>query len=1534
MKSWKFSVFFALLFPALCAGLAGCGGGGTGAITTTVTLSSTAAGNVLILGQSTTITATVVGPTNTDVTWGGGSSNTPPCTYTTTPAPTTSVPNPTASAALPCPQDTTHTPNSPNFTIFGSLTNEQTTGPGTLTFTAPSTLPDPTKYPNLVVIVTACSVAQTNKCGTISLLINSGVGVTLTPPTASVPTGEQEPFFAIVANDSTDPTKQGVTWVLTQQSPVSTTTTTNSNPYSSLATCTVSGNASGCGSISAAGVYTAPTAVPTNTTPQNTSTAPTDCTTPQIVTIVAISKNDPTRFATGVITITQGGPITFSGISPTIAPQGAAYWDIFLNAPDISSATLITLNGNPFSPTKTKVLLPIPSSTSSTTTVTPPGCSTSTTLPTNIVSTGVRIRLDASDLASAGPVTVSISDPAQPCNTIAAGNPCAPTGTGTFNVIPVRPTVTSSTPNDIIQNTVVQQNEVFPLTIDGGYFGEGGLLASNVTFGNVTLTGQTSQDQPLSSAKQLDLQFPSGSIDTSAPGLYSLSVSRNTPPLPVPNNPAISDLAVFPSYSMSPPTAVASVTLPPGSNPSAVDIDPTLGVLAVAETSANQVQFYNIGQGTLTAVGPAIPVGKLPTSVSVNRANHTAAVVNYGDQTVNVISIPSNAVVGSAIDLSGVLQGAVTTPPLPYSIGVDPDTNMAVVAFSSTSSSAFASANLGFLLDLNPNGTTQCLTYPNAPTAHPCAFAQVTLNTGAYPQVATAPHGHIAFVSPGGSGFLRGVDVTKPSASIGITKVVLAAGTVTVTTVAPPTVNGVAQTLFPGNSGTVLITGIPGPNSAGNSTSANFNGAYTVTAVSDTSFIYVVNSTASTTINTTDSSGNPTATAFFSNPDFTFSGPNQADQGIAINPITNTAALADFNSTGSNGAQIDIINNLDQSTGAIAFTGQCTAYVTLCPSSAPELLGTADIAWQPYTNSIVSYNPTINQVSVSDPVSARRYALVCDTTTGTPAANCIVDPSNPPTASGSPVCPNVGACSQMYQAQTTLAGTGTATLNVSNGTTGKLNLFGGLAVDPATNQAFVVMSGSNQIDIVNLGQLKPAQITEVVVPPPAGSPAGSIGGIPGATVPQGTLTSATDLANVQIFGSGFDSGTAVHLDATAIPQANVTAVNSRQLTVTIPASFLSFPHRYALDVVNSGGSQSNATDFYVVQAVDLSQLCPPAVTHPSSVVIADQIRNGPFSPIALVTNSGCNNVAVVDINPTATINNQVVQNPNFGKVRNTVSVGAGPQGIAVSQPFGLAVVANNTAGTASIVDLVANALAVPDVGTGTNPTGVAISDATGAALVANTGSNTLTQLNLGLLFGSSPATTLSPVSIGGVQQPTAIAIDPDAGTNSQGLAAVTELELQSGAAPQGAIASVDISSATPVLGNTSTLGSVTAPATGIVFDPTVVTAPGQAGVFYVSSSGGNVITSFDPNGGSSASVNVGINPTALAINPQTGAILTTNVSGKTVSLVDTTASRLKTVQTIGLPGSAEFGVAIDQFTNLAVIVDQANNRLFILPASK
>ena len=1469
MKLWKISSYVALAVIAPCLLFSGCGGGSSGAIVTTVTITSSV-GPTLILGQSTTLTATVTGPTNTDVTWVG-------CTYTTTTF--TSSGSPVVATAKTCPTDGS----------FGTLSNEQTTG--TATYLAPAILPNPTTFPVLQIIITAQAVADSSKhgTGTITLSIDSGISVTLTPTTAAVPTLEQQPFFAILTNDLQS---KGVTWSLTQTTPSSTTPTTP-NIYAALPSCTVSGNATGCGSIDANGIYTAPAVVPTNPTVPTTVT-----TTPQNVTIVATSVEDPTRFALGTITITAGGPITFNGITPTIAPQGAIYWDIYLNAPNVSSASIITLtDANNGKTTLTsgsnqlKVLFPIPTGTVA-----------------NPPSSGARVRLFAYNLVNTGPVTISITDPGEPVTT-------NPSGVFTYNIMPVRPTSLASFPTDILQGGTSSGN--IGLTIDGGYFGVNGQLA-NVVFQGNTLPGATNgQGQPLSGPKQLQMQLPSGAINTGLPGLYSLAVGRTSPPLPFTDNPSVTDLAVFPNYSTNPPV-VAGGPVAAGTNPSAIGIDQILGVVAVAETGSNAVQFYSIGTGTLTPIGGPVAVGKVPTGLSVNPTNHTVAVVNYQDQSVTVLPIPGAPVQAPGtpftLDISGALQGQVSPAPLPYSIGVDPSTNMGVVAYSSTSASS--AANLGFLVNLN-TGTNPYGCFTTGATA-PCLFAQVTLNTGAYPQVAMAPEGHLAYVSPGGSGALQGIDVTKKSTSAFISTLTLAAGIVTVTTTAS---NG----LVPGNSGTVLITGVPAPGAAGsaNPTTANFNGVFNVAAISDTAFTYVLNSTSSGTVNVPSNPNNQPGTVaqvFYSSPNLIFGGLSRTSQGIAINPITNTAALADANATGTNGPQINLLNDLDQSISSISFFATCTFYTTTLPcANSSELLGTANVAWQPYSDAIVSYNPQLNQVSISDPVTARRYAFVCNVAPN----SCLTNPQN-------------STDQATFNTQTTLPGTGTSTLTVANGTTNSLTLFGGIAVDPATNQAFVVMSGSSQIYIINLGPvpantLKAAQISNLLVPSP--NPGlGHIGGIPNATVPQGTLTSAQDLVGVQIFGSGFDASSTVRLDGTAIPAGDVQFVSSRQLTVTIPAANLSFPHKYALDMVNGSGVQSNPTDFFVIQAVDMSQICTSTGgTLPSSVAIADQLANGPFSPIAVVSNSGCNNISVIDINPTATVNGQTVQNPNFGKILNSIAVGATPQGLAISQPFGMAVVANNTAGTASFVNLLTNSLAVPDVSTGTSPTGVAVNDATGAVIITNTGSNTVTEIDMSQLFAATPATTLTPVSIGGFQLPTAVAIDPDRGTNNQGLAVVTSLQLVNASAPAGALQAVDIGASVPILSITAQTGSVTAPTTGIVFDPTVSTGTANPGLFYASSSGGNVISSFNPDSGSVVPVNVGINPTALAINPETGAILTTNVAGSTTSLVDTSASPLKTVGTLGLPGSPQFGVAIDQFTNLAVIVDQANNRVLIFP---
>ncbi len=191
--------------------IAGCGGSSnTNVVTVQVSPSSAS----VIVSQSITLTSVVSGATNLNVTWA--------CTYTTTTV--DSAGKSTTATALPCTSDTGNIPaNSANTTV---------------TFTAPNKVPDPTKFPLLRIIITATSVQDPKaKTTPATLTLNSGISVTLTPGTATVPTGEQQNFTVSLTNDLQS---QGVTFLITQGTPTTTT------PFPSLPTCSPA-----CGTITA-----------------------------------------------------------------------------------------------------------------------------------------------------------------------------------------------------------------------------------------------------------------------------------------------------------------------------------------------------------------------------------------------------------------------------------------------------------------------------------------------------------------------------------------------------------------------------------------------------------------------------------------------------------------------------------------------------------------------------------------------------------------------------------------------------------------------------------------------------------------------------------------------------------------------------------------------------------------------------------------------------------------------------------------------------------------------------------------------------------------------------------------------------------------------------------------------------------------------------------------------------------------------------------------------------------------------------------
>jgi len=121
------------------------------------------------------------------------------------------------------------------------------------------------------VTVTAISQANTAKTAsaTITLAAAPAISVSVAPSTASVKTGQTQQFTATVSSDSQN---KGVIW---QVNSVASGNTTN-------------------GTISAAGLYTAPASVPT----------------PAAVTITAISVADTTKSATATVTVTSSSAPT------------------------------------------------------------------------------------------------------------------------------------------------------------------------------------------------------------------------------------------------------------------------------------------------------------------------------------------------------------------------------------------------------------------------------------------------------------------------------------------------------------------------------------------------------------------------------------------------------------------------------------------------------------------------------------------------------------------------------------------------------------------------------------------------------------------------------------------------------------------------------------------------------------------------------------------------------------------------------------------------------------------------------------------------------------------------------------------------------------------------------------------------------------------------------------------------------------------------------------------------------------------------
>ncbi len=1541
------------LVLAVCAGVAllisGCGSANLNVVTVTVT----PAGGTVIAGQIENLTATVNGATVLTVQW--------TCTYVYTPLPTTATPNPVPSKAAPCTSGSTV-----NGGTIGTWVTSDTNGSNVLTYTAPELSSFPNPVPTIT--FTATADADHSKTGTAQLTLDSGIRVSITPSTATIPVGITPPQQAVFSASFLNTNPQNAAYLVTQPNSGQTTNLNNQTANPLAATCSPT-----CGTINNNGQFTAPATLPTDTTPKgSTSTAATT------VYVVAWNTADTSHYAIAVITLVNASTnsVTFESLYPQTIAGGGLLQDVFLSArnllnttqinfvPPTAAASLTPSSGTPMSSTQ---IFTIPISTEYCT-ASKAGVTPVVTCDASIMT---RVRLQASQLAQAEadsnhPAWIMMpslpgSPPVSAPCVLVPGSAGSTTAIACpLHIVNVSPALVAAVPDSFPQVSGVG---TISLGVIGGYYGSTGGLV------NLTYNGQaTIVDTAQSGPRALFGSRDNGQLPP--PGLYEVSIhssiSQGTPPM-FPT--ATTNAAVQPAFTVAP--VPASVPLNPagasGTNlaPSAIALNSVKGYAVITEQATSTLQLIDLTGATPVQVGAPFslvsansPTASQPTDFAIDSqltvdGGDMGVVVSSGDSTLYLYAITPQAapyftfIKGVSVDLRTLLgQPSATGLPTPISFGVDPGTHLGVVAYVNT--------NIGFIVDVNPNldnsDTHKCFISGQTP---PCVIAPVSINTGPTPKVVMQPNVPLAYVTPGGGfGSTSVVDLLQqgtnvpilPFSSTGTSGATRTAGITLIHTQSPHGINPIL-------GGTVIISGV-----TTTTANSNFNGTYNVIpgSVSDP-YTFSYPQTGQPDDTETNTSSTP-GSVQYGTPYYSFSTTTNVS-GAAINPITRTFAYADFIQSS---AQIGFISTLDQSLTSLTLTaGSCNGCIPL-PPGAPEI-GFRSVAFDPYTNVLMAFNPSAN----SGPDFPGN-------------AISLINPGGPAPNGGTNFPYRIIAAIPTGQ-----VGTGSYT---PTGQTTAVQVYGPMTYDPRSKFVLVANAGSNSLTYMNLDPTKSFQqihVQEVMLKdnnPPYGVPVAqpALGSLTAATtcsltdpkqscMPQAVRVGQT--ASLRILGQGFTSGggnPVVRLDgqtaitppgqSTAIP-ITATLVNDNEVDVNIPGAALFSPHDYALDVqASAGGSTSNAMDLHVVGILDMSNACKPTAAFPQGPegVAVDGTRH-----VALVSNYACNSVSVIAIDQNGFTRSDGSVAP-FGTILGTVTVGNNPLGIGVIPRLGYAVVANSgdtPTGTASIIDyhqpenpaivswnVTSGTTSTPTnaVTVGLSPLGVTIDQDRALALVANSGSNTVSSIDLTVLFPSDSTNTST--NLGHVQAgpaattialsgpPTAIAVDPN-----RAVAVVTNLQNSGTTAVTGGLDVITLATSPPIKSSTASVSSLAASLTGIVYDPgnpaiSSSTTLTQTGVFYATSTQANAIYSFNPDTGSTQTIRVGINPYSLGFNYQTGTLLTINSTSNTSSVVDT--QNFKTRQTLGISSMSQFAIDVDNITNLAVIADQNNNRVVFLNLPK
>ncbi len=405
---------------------------------------------------------------------------------------------------------------------------------------------------------------------------------------------------------------------------------------------------------------------------------------PGAVTITATSAADTSQSATASVTIAGGSDPTLSSVAPTTTQEGSVQQDIYLNGQNFSSTSTVLANGVP---------VPTIFLTTSLLRATIPSAQLTT-----MGSLQILVQRQNGDLSLPVPLTVN----------------------------PSRPALVASTPDSFVGNSAN-----VGVTLTGGYFSP-----STEVFFNAQQVSQSAGGN----TRVLQVTIPAA--DWGPPGLYPIIVENTDV---APPNPGISGINIGVEPTSFPSAPSTSITV--GMTPSAIAIDPALGLAVVANAGSNNVSIINLATNTQVAGSP-VAVGPNPTSVAIDDQlpQHLAVVVNSGPEanggnSVTAVNLTTLAITTLTLPDTSVPPNTVA---LPYSIGINPLTHRAIVTQQLT--------NTAWILDLSSGAPVLVQQIGGSLTPY---------GTGPTPSVAIDPRLNWALVTPGGSGTINIVDLGR-----------------------------------------------------------------------------------------------------------------------------------------------------------------------------------------------------------------------------------------------------------------------------------------------------------------------------------------------------------------------------------------------------------------------------------------------------------------------------------------------------------------------------------------------------------------------------------------------------------------------------------------------------------------------------------------------------------------------------------------------------------------------------------------------------